>query len=61
MARKQCQLARKNCFWETHSKHVTSGNSARRCLDLVLASRVWLYSISTKFFRQGTFTSFFTV
>lgn len=61
IARKQCQLAKKNCFCETHSRQVTSGNNARRCFDLVLASNVWLYSISTKFFRQGTFTSFLTV
>lgn len=32
--RKMCQLLRKNCFWLTHSKHVTRGYRAwgeRRC------------------------------
>lgn len=33
---------------------------ARRCFDLVHISKVWEYKDSTKFFKQGTFTSFFT-
>lgn len=128
--RKMCQLLRKNCFWLTHSKHVTRGYRAcgdmkqrqhqkasvifrvehfclfftgwvrrltkyrksetqwekeaentewivmwerrkrgknkggiiltKECFFLELRSNVVWYSISTKFFRHGTLTSFFT-